>query len=221
MHNALPLVLALTFAGTQMQAQAPGIGDTLAGFPVLVEGKQVPFERFVGDVPVAIFLWGAPLKASSCSELAKAATKLAGERVRLLSVEPIAKRCPDIPNVYRPAATEIEQLSAGSARMMIVDTTAIIRLIQPVDANAVGISGAAATAVEWEGGRQSFITQCGHCHGSDGADTSYAGIKTLERISKRMSDQRILEGGQEFGAVDMTSWSKSAKDALLLYIRGL
>ena len=83
MHNALPLVLALTFAGTQMQAQAPGIGDTFAGFPVLVEGKQVPFERFVGDIPVAIFLWDAPLKASSCSELAKAATKLAGERVRL------------------------------------------------------------------------------------------------------------------------------------------
>ncbi len=161
------------------------------------------------------------MKASSCSELAKAATKLAGERVRLLSVEPIAERCPDIPKIYRPAAIEIEQPSAGSPRMMIVDTTAVIRLIRPVDANADGISRAAAKAVEWEGGRQSFITQCGHCHGNDGADTSYIGIKTLERISKRMRDQRILEGGQEFGAVDMTNWSQSAKDALLLYIRGL
>ena len=100
--------------------------------------------------------------------------------------------------------------------MMIVDTTAVIRLIRPVDANEDGISKAAATAVEWEGGRQSFITQCGHCHGSDGADTSYAGIKTFARISKRMSDQRILEGGQEFGAVDMTSWSKSAKDVFVV-----
>ena len=150
MHHVLPLVLALTFASTHMQAQAPGIGDSFAGFPVLVEGKNVPFERFVGDVPVAIFLWDAPLKANSCSELEKAATKLAGERVRLLSVEPIANRCPEIPKIYRPAASAIEQPSAGSARMMIVHTTAVIRLIQPVDADEVGISRAAASAVEWE-----------------------------------------------------------------------
>ena len=66
-----------------------------------------------------------------------------------------------------------------------------------------------------------LITNCGHCHGNDGADTSYTGIKSLARSSRRLTGEQILEGGQQFGAVDMSSWSASAKEALLLSRRHL
>lgn len=65
MHNALPLIFALSFATTQLQAQAPDVGNSFAGFPVSAGG------RFVGHVSVAIFVWDTPLKASSCAELLK------------------------------------------------------------------------------------------------------------------------------------------------------
>ena len=56
---------------------------------------------------------------------------------------------------------------------------------------------------------------------TNGSDTSYPNVKTMAGISTRMKPDRILEGGQMFGAVDIANWSASLKEAVLLYIEGL
>jgi hypothetical protein len=40
-------------------------------------------------------------------------------------------------------------------------------------------------------------------------------------IATRMKPDQILEGGQNFGAVDTAAWTSSLKEAVLLYIEGL
>lgn len=40
-------------------------------------------------------------------------------------------------------------------------------------------------------------------------------------ISHRLTGPQILSGGEQFGAVDMSTWTQREKDSLLLYIQGL
>ena len=40
-------------------------------------------------------------------------------------------------------------------------------------------------------------------------------------ITTRMSDEKILEGGESFGAVSISSWTKAEVNSLLLFVRGL
>jgi len=57
--------------------------------------------------------------------------------------------------------------------------------------------------------------------GDDGAETTYVGIKTLAGISTRMTGEKILDGGEQFGLVPISSWSQSDRDVLMQFIRGL
>jgi hypothetical protein len=106
-------------------------------------------------------------------------------------------------------------------RAVIVDTSGIVRVVRDIRAGGTSLKEAHELASTWEAGRLSFITNCGHCHGDDGSDTSYPNVKTMAGISTRMKPDQILEGGQTFGAVDTASWTASLKEAVLLYIEGL
>ena len=213
------LLAALLATLAVLDAQAPEIGNPLPAFTVQAEGKRIAFDRFAADAPVALFAPSAPLDTAACAELDRAMAALAGDRIRTLIA---SGTCPDLKSAARPATSpSTDPFRAASARLIVVDTFGVVRLIRPLEATAIGVRKAAAVATEWEAGRQSFLTNCAHCHGTDGADTSYAGIKTLAGISRRMSDNRILEGGRMFGAVDMSNWSQANRDALLAYIRGL
>lgn len=79
----------------------------------------------------------------------------------------------------------------------------------------------ALRAIAWNRGRQAFSVHCGHCHGDDGSETSYPNVKSLARITEKISDEKILTGARDFGAIDVTQWSRREQDELLLFIRGL
>jgi hypothetical protein len=132
-----------------------------------------------------------------------------------------ARSEPAIPNVLK-AVGNGARLAAERRAWRLSTRFAVVRLVCAVELGSEGIPNAALLAADWESRAPVCSSRnCGHCHGTGGADASYAGMKTLARISKRKTDERILGGGQQFGAVDMTNWSKSAKEVLLLCIRGL
>lgn len=106
---------------------------------------------------------------------------------------------------------------ANNWRVIIVDTSGIVRLVRKVEL----IDSVQRVALAWEGGRLAFATHCGHCHGDDGTDTSYPNTKSLGGIVTRMTHEKILEGGQMFGSVDTAIWPPSLKEAVRLYIEGL
>jgi cytochrome c553 len=107
----------------------------------------------------------------------------------------------------------------GRWRLILVAPDAKVRLIRSYADNE--LARAAADGRAWDEGRSAFRLHCGHCHGDDGADTSYANIKSLAGVAGRLTQEKIIEGGQNFGAVDLASWRKSGLDALLLFIGGL
>ncbi|MCX6593305.1 MAG: hypothetical protein NTZ56_17460 [Acidobacteria bacterium] len=105
---------------------------------------------------------------------------------------------------------------------VLVDASQIVRLIVPLDPAGGTIPAAVTNAArQWAAGRDAFVTHCGHCHGDDGLETTYANIKTMKAISTRLTDQKILDGAAEFGAVEVSSWSPQQRADLLLFIRGL
>jgi cytochrome c553 len=204
-----------------LSAQTWHAGAKAPSLQIQENGKPVPIETFVKETPAALLLLQAPLPTALCEPLQKAAATLAAERVRLVVVSATAEpSCPAVEGVFR-AMAPAKAAESGNLRLALVDTSAILRLTEQWPLTAASLERAAKLGADWEGGRQLFITQCGHCHGEDGTDTSYAGVKTLAGISRRMSAERILEGGQQLGGVDMSSWSQKVKDTLLLYIRGL
>jgi cytochrome c553 len=193
-----------------------------------VEVGQAPktsrLDRMTQDGPVAVLWRSTAIASDDCKPLDKAKTRLAGDKVRFLVLSTGHQGCAgkvDYIVPVQPSQLELLGEPGSSWRLAIVDSYGIVRIIQVLPEGASGIEQATTIATDWEGGRQSFITNCGHCHGNDGADLSYSGIKTLAGIARRMKGEQILEGGQQSGAVDMTAWSQGAKDALLLYIAGL
>jgi cytochrome c553 len=208
---------------------ASAVGPLEVGKPLppLVLGhppQNSRLDRMTQDGPVTLLWRKAPISEDDCETLEKANSRLAGDRLRLIVLStgkhPCSEKAQHIFQV-QPSEIAIPDGSGSSWFLAIADPYGIVRVVRSLSRGRAGIEQATTIATDWEGGRQSFITNCGHCHGNDGADLSYAGIKTLAGISRRMTGEQILEGGQQAGAVDMTAWSQSAKDALLLYIAGL
>ena len=111
--------------------------------------------------------------------------------------------------------------STSACHVVVVDAAGIIRLHARFDPFLSAMRAAAAMLIAWEQGRQAFSVHCGHCHGDDGADKEYAGIKPLPGVATRMPDNKILEGGEQSGSVALSTWSPRERESLLLFIRGL
>jgi hypothetical protein len=163
-----------------------------------------------------------------CEALSKLSTDLAKANLNLVLHVPDSRHgcAPD--SAYRvdsprnsASSIAIDDVGPDIWRAVIVDTSGFVRIVRDIRTGGLGLKEAHELASTWEAGRLSFITNCGHCHGDDGSDRSYPNIKTMAGISTRMKPDRILEGGQDFGAVDTASWTASLKEAVLLYIEGL
>ncbi len=204
-------------------------GDPLPSMVLRDGGKRVTLMEITGDGSLVLLSPPALLTSAECSSLAVARRQLAGNRTRLVVVTASDTNCTaSKEGLFMVApAEEISHLfgkhsgNETSWRMVIADPFKTARYVAAVPAGANAIRALVDTAANWESGRQIFSGACGHCHGDDGADTSYVGIKTLAGISQRLSGEAILDGGRQFGAVDMTTWSSETKAALLLYIGGL
>jgi cytochrome c553 len=163
----------------------------------------------------------------ACPAVERAFEKVTAFGLAVTLIHPAERKpCPGLPDsgwsAY-PDTLKPELLGIGpdrpELRLVIVDATGHVRLAQSFSTGEW--PQLADVAVAWNAGRQAFELHCGHCHGDDGADLSYANIKSLHRISDRLSPAKIIQGGQDFGAVDLASWSTREIDALLLFIRGL
>jgi cytochrome c553 len=213
--------------GTMWAFSPMEVGKPIPPLALGIGKKTIQSERLAQDGPVAVLWRGAALAPEDCAALATADQRVSGDRVRFLVLTAESQPCEATAKyLMQVEHGQLEKLGiSGRAdtewRLVVVDPYGVVRILETLPAGRAGVERAAIVATDWEAGRQSFITNCGHCHGNDGADLSYTGIKTLAGISRRMTAQQILEGGQQSGAVDMTAWSQSAKDALLLYIASL
>jgi cytochrome c553 len=73
----------------------------------------------------------------------------------------------------------------------------------------------------YELGRDVYATQCARCHGADGDDNFYPGIKTLGGIGNRWTPQRIDESIRRSNTVDTSRFTPEEREGITLYVRGL
>ncbi len=73
----------------------------------------------------------------------------------------------------------------------------------------------------WQRGRHIYEAQCARCHGSDGMDTGYPFIKTLDGIGNRHTEEEIIRLTEATGAVDLSSLNAENRTALAIYVAGL
>jgi mono/diheme cytochrome c family protein len=190
----------------------------LAAPPTLLREKLFPPRP---GKPVVQLHLAAPPDPNTCEALRRATAKLqefglSGE------VHTAADSCSTAWRKQPPTnlATKLGANQTNFAAV-IADAQGIVRYHRVFPQTPQGAAALEADLILWQQGQASFVGNCGHCHGEDGAGTFFQGIKTMSGITTRLSDEKILEGGESFGAVPISSWSKQEVDALLLFIRGL
>lgn len=73
----------------------------------------------------------------------------------------------------------------------------------------------------WDLGRGFYDGKCARCHGADGSDTFYTGIKALSGIGNRAGEEKILEMTEMAGFVDLHYLNSQQKRALAVFVSGL
>ena len=176
---------------------------------------RIKLEEIAGDMSVLLLSPPDVLAPADCLALSNARDQLARNRITLVIVATSYGDCAASKERFLMVAgvEDIRKLFADAPegkprwRSVIADPFKTVRDMGTFPPSANAIASIGKRAADWESGRQIFSGACGHCHGDDGADTSYVGIKTLAGISQRLSGEAILDGGRQFGAVDMATWS--------------
>ena len=144
------------------------------------------------------------LHASGCDE-----TVVVPDSIRLLAIRP--SNC----GAYRdPSGAARRYL--GQAKAVLLDRAGVVRLVAADDLKAFG-----RQVADWGRGSEIYAAQCQRCHGADGKDTHYPGIKALAGIGKRINHAEIIERTIRSGSVDMTPLDAEARRALAVYVAGL
>ena len=144
------------------------------------------------------------LHAGGCAE-----TVPVPDAVRLLAIKPSA--C----GAYRDPSGAVRRY-LGEARAVLLDRDGVVRLVATGDLKKFG-----REVSDWARGGEIYAAQCQRCHGTDGKDTNFAGIKTLNGIGKRISRAEIIERTIRSGSVDLTPLDDDARRALAAYVAGL
>ena len=135
--------------------------------------------------------------------------------------------CPDTPQtvsvVYDPDrnVANLYGTAQGQRVGILTDEQGIVRRI----VRASGVSQFASTLAgdikAWEEGKGIYEATCARCHGSDGANTGYAEIKTLNGIGNRMDEAEIIRRTSLTSNVDLSSFNDARFRALAIYVAGL
>jgi mono/diheme cytochrome c family protein len=145
------------------------------------------------------------LRANGCKE-----TLVVPDSVRLLAIR--ASNC----GGYRdPSGAARRYL--GEAKAVLLDNSGVVRIV----AAGKSLKTFAAEVALWARGRDIYHAQCERCHGADGRDTQYPGIKTLAGIGKRLSRMEILDRTIRSGFVDFSALDGEARRAMAVYVAGL
>lgn len=73
----------------------------------------------------------------------------------------------------------------------------------------------------WFAGMGVYRARCARCHGVDGGDTGYPGIRVLRGIGNRHCEDETLDMTQRAGFVDLHSLDEKSRRALAIYVAGL
>ncbi|MBN9658355.1 MAG: hypothetical protein J0H49_09260 [Acidobacteria bacterium] len=227
-QSILLAVAALSFQAARANAIDSLVRTDLSEARLVVREGSKSVRDVANGAPRAFLFLSATLSESACRALA-----FEMKRVRSFGLPvDLVVRTNTIPNecvglTALVASAELQtklklaDANEASALAIVVDGDGVVRFAD----NLRGSQGAAAHLADqliwWDQGRQSFSVHCGHCHGDDGAETTYVGIKTLAGVSTRLSDQKIIEGGEMFGSVPTSTWSDKDRTILLQFIRGL
>lgn len=112
-----------------------------------------------------------------------------GKKVIVLAAEADPQGLGGAAEQLRQAGVELVRAKPPDGNVFwLVDEAGIVRAIQPAPGQA---SGLVAFLKEWEMGRKAFEWGCTTCHGKDGRETYYYGVKSLEGIGNRMSPEQI------------------------------
>jgi mono/diheme cytochrome c family protein len=131
-----------------------------------------------------------------------AAAKLKVEIVSVVAAGPSA--CRESAALFNPDRT--------MPRAVLVENGAVRRIIREGDAFA--------EVALWRSGREIYEPLCVRCHGTDGTDTGYFGVKSLAGIGNRVSEPRIYELTAATGAVDLNTLTERDRRALSAYVAG-
>ena len=144
------------------------------------------------------------LHANGCKE-----TVVVPDSVRLLAIRP--SNC----GGYRdPSGAARRYL--GEDKAVLLDNTGRVRLVAENNLKTFATEVGA-----WAQGRDIYTSQCERCHGADGRDAQYPGIKPLAGIGKRLSRKEIIERTIHSGFVDLTPLNTEARRAMAVYVGGL
>jgi hypothetical protein len=113
----------------------------------------------------------------------------------------------------------VERGSASheSSAVWLLDEARVVRAVFPF-----GGAGAIQKQVRlYERGRDVYTAQCQRCHGGDGNDEFYPGIKALGGIGNRWTPERIDESIRSSNIVDTSRFTPEEREGITLYVRGL
>jgi mono/diheme cytochrome c family protein len=114
---------------------------------------------------------------------------------------------------HRPAVF-FDSQGLPAAALLLDTNGALRRMFRATDSIPAGLRA-------WFDGMAVYQAQCARCHGHDGADTAYPGIRVLSGIGNRHSEEEILEMTRRAGFVDLHALDDNARHALAIYVAGL
>lgn len=131
-------------------------------------------------------------------------------------------REPGIRTVHVTGEQTARVFGYESGRMaVLLDDRGIIRRVIRRDDDAERFTAVVRAEIRaWQEGRQVFASHCARCHGPDGQDDSYPGVKSLAGIGNRLTEAQILEKTSRTGAVDLTALGDRTR-FLAVYVAGL
>jgi mono/diheme cytochrome c family protein len=172
-------------------------------------GSSFPDERIIGPhgemKHLSDFWQAGPLLLVPLASCQAQLPKVEDPRISVLGIA--GQRC------NRPAVFFAPEGAPASA--LLLDTRGSLRRVfRAADSIPADVRA-------WFDGMAVYRAQCARCHGDDGADTGYPGIRVLSGIGNRHSEGEILEMTQRAGFVDLHALDDKARRALADYVAGL
>ncbi len=103
----------------------------------------------------------------------------------------------------------------------LIDRDGVIRRIERKVVPATHGQDLVALVRKWQRGKMVYNAYCVRCHGADGNDADYPGIKPLGGIGNRLTEKEILDRTAETGLVDLGAFTEQDLEALGIYVGGL
>jgi len=179
-------------------------------------GSVFPDERIIGphgEVKHLSDLWREkPVVLALLDSCQAKLPAIPDPRVKAVGI--VEQRCTGSAVFFDPEGAVRKRLEQASSAVLLDTDGSVRRVFRRADSIPDNVR-------QWFDGMAVYKAQCARCHGDDGADTSYPGIRVLSGIGNRHSEEEILDMTQRAGFVDLQALDDRARRALAIYVAGL